>query len=372
MATQAEPIRLRRRLPPPSAIGGVLFLIFVVVGVGTGIKQGVCPNNATAWVGLTVTGLRLGMIYAMIALGYTMVYGILQLLNFAHSEIFMIGSFAGLYTLSKVFGITAKGHPNGVGGADLVLVLGVALIFAALASAIAAVLTERFAYRPLRRRGGTRLGYLITAIGVSLFLQNLFLLMDGGKHLGLPFKWPNIAGPGPVSYPQVLKRNTVFTIAGNPIDSLTLLIFVVALLMLVLLDRFVSKSRTGKQIRAVAEDAQTASMMGVDVNRIIVVTFFVGGLMAGAAGLFYGMYFTQAQFNMGFIPGIKAFTAAVLGGIGNIRGAMLGGIVLGLVENLGVACVGTQWQSVIAFLVLVAVLLFRPTGLLGERVGGSR
>ncbi len=233
MATQAEPIRLRRRLPPPSAIGGVLFLIFVVGGVSVGIKQGVCPNNATAWVGLTVTGLRLGMIYAMIALGYTMVYGILQLLNFAHSEIFMIGSFAGLYTLSKLFGITSKSHPNGVGGADLVLVLGVALMFAAVASAVAAVLTERFAYRPLRRRGGTRLGYLITAIGVSLFLQNLFLLMDGGKHLGLPFKWPNIAGPGPVSYPQVLKRNTVFTIAGNPIDSLTLLIFVVALVMLV-------------------------------------------------------------------------------------------------------------------------------------------
>jgi branched-chain amino acid transport system permease protein len=372
MATEAGRVPIWHRPETPRIFGTVFLVLLLVGGVGVGIQQGVCPSNGTAWVALTITGLRLGVLYAMVALGYTMVYGVLQLLNFAHSEIFMIGSFAGLYTLSKLFNINSASHPNGVGGFDLIAAVGVALIFAAMASGIAAVLTERIAYRPLRRRGTSRLGYLITAIGVSLFLQNLFLLMDGGRHLGLPFNWPKIAGPGPVSYPQPLKHSTVFSVAGVPVDALTLLIMVVAVVMLIVLDRFVRISRTGKQIRAVAEDPTTATIMGVNVDRVIIITFFVGGLMAGAAGLFYGMYFTQAQFNMGFIPGIKAFTAAVLGGIGNIRGAMLGGIVLGLVENLGVACVGTQWQSVIAFVVLVAVLMFRPTGLLGERVGVRR
>jgi branched-chain amino acid transport system permease protein len=372
MATEVGRVSVWRRPETPRIFGTAFLLLLLFGGIGLGVQQGVCPSNGSAWVGLTVTGLRLGMIYAMIALGYTLVYGVLQLLNFAHSEIFMIGSFAGLYTLSKLFGINGTSHPNGVSGGYLVLVLAVGLAFAALASGIAAVFTERVAYRPLRRRGTTRLGYLITAIGMSLFLQNLFLLMDGGKHLGLPFKWPNIAGPAPVGYPEPLRRSTVFSIAGVPVDSITVLVIIVAVIMLIWLDRFVRLSRTGKQIRAVAEDPTTASIMGVNVDRIILITFFVGGLMAGAAGLLYGMFFSQAQFNMGFIPGIKAFTAAVLGGIGNVRGAMLGGIVLGLVENLGVACVGTQWQSVIAFVVLVGVLMFRPTGLLGERVGGSR
>jgi branched-chain amino acid transport system permease protein len=166
-----------------------------------------------------------------------------------------------------------------------------------------------------------------------------------------------------------MKLSTVFTIAGVQIHNLDLLAILVAVGMLVVLDLFVNRTRAGKGIRAVAEDAETASLMGVNVNGIIVLTFFVGGLMAGGAGVLYGLYY-NAQFNMGFTPGLKAFTAAVLGGIGNIRGAMLGGVLLGLVENLGVACTGTQWQAVIAFMVLVGVLMFRPTGLLGERVGG--
>jgi branched-chain amino acid transport system permease protein len=144
----------------------------------------------------------------------------------------------------------------------------------------------------------------------------------------------------------------------------------VAVVMMVFLDVFVRRTRAGKGIRAVAEDPETASLMGVDINRVIVLTLFVGGLMAGGAGLLYGTYFGQAQFNIGFVPGIKAFTAAVLGGIGNVRGAMLGGVLLGLIENLGVGCTGTQWQAVISFGVLVGVLMFRPTGLLGEQVGG--
>jgi branched-chain amino acid transport system permease protein len=370
MASRTQQPTVRRPPLRRGAVPGVVLLVLLVVGLTVGIRSSVCATKLSAWVSFTVTGFRLGAIYAMIALGYTMVYGVLQLLNFAHSEVFMVGSFAGLYTFSKLFGITNANHPNGVGGIYLVVVVAVGLLFAAVASGITAITMERLAYRPLRRHGASRLAYLITAIGVSLFLSNLFLLLDGGKHLGLPFKWPAIGGASPVEFPQVMRRVVVFRIVGVPVDNLTILVVLVSLGMLIFLDQFVRRTRAGKGIRAVAEDPETASIMGVDVNRIIVITFFVGGLMAGGAGMLYGLFFARAQFNMGFIPGIKAFTAAVLGGIGNIRGAVLGGILLGLIENLGVACTSTQWQTVIAFVVLVGVLMFRPTGLLGEQVAG--
>ena len=230
----------------PRAIAGVGLLVLLAVGLTVGIKTKVCANTLTAWVGFTVTGFRLGAIYAMIALGYTMVYGVLQLLNFAHSEVFMVGSFAGLYTFSKLFGITNANHPQGVAGLTLVAVLAVGLLFAALASAVTAVAMERIAYRPLRRRGGSRLAYLITAIGVSLFLSNLFLLLDGGRHLGLPFNWPSIGGAAPVEFPQVMHRIVVFTIAGVPVDNLTILVVLVSLGMLVTLDLFVRRTRAGR------------------------------------------------------------------------------------------------------------------------------
>jgi branched-chain amino acid transport system permease protein len=368
-----SPRKAPSRIPRLSTgtIGGILFFVGLGGLLSWGIKSGVCEQHLSTWVSLTVTGLRLGSIYAMIALGYTMVYGVLQLLNFAHSEIFMVGSFAGLYAISSLFGLDQTSHPNGVGGPELVLVLTGAILIGALASGGTAVLMERVAYRPLRRKGATRLSYLITAIGVSLFLSNLFQLLDGQKHLGLPFGWPRIAGAAPVGYPPVMgeRPQAVFSIFGVTVDNQTILVLGVAVLMLILLDTFVRRTRAGRGIRAVAEDPDTASLMGVNINGVVVMTFFIGGLMAGAAGVLYGIFFTQAQFNMGFIPGIKAFTAAVLGGIGNIRGAMLGGLLLGLVENLGVACIGTQWQVVISFVVLVLVLMFRPTGLLGEQVG---
>jgi branched-chain amino acid transport system permease protein len=214
------------------------------------------------------------------------------------------------------------------------------------------------------------LTYLIAAIGVSLFLSNLFLLLDGERHLGLPFDWPAFAGRAPIALPQVLERREVFSFLGVTVTNMQLLILAVAFGMMFVLDRFVRRTKVGMGIRAVAEDPETASMMGVSITGIITVTFLMGGLMAGAAGLLYGMNFGVTQFNVGFVPGIKAFTAAVLGGIGNIRGAMLGGLLLGLVENLGIACVSAQWRDVIAFSVLVLVLMFRPTGLLGEQVGG--
>jgi branched-chain amino acid transport system permease protein len=323
-----------------------------------------CPSDPTTWIALVITGLVLGSLYAMIALGYTMVYGVLQLLNFAHSEVFMVGSFGGLYALQWL------GVNGPRSGASLAVTLAIAFLPAMLFAAITAVGMERIAYRPLRRRGASRLAYLIAAIGVSLFLSNLFLLLDGDRHLGLPFDWPAIAGRAPSAMPPILQQHTMFTIAGVPVTNKHLLIVVVSILMMVVLDLFVRRTRMGMGIRAVAEEPDTAAMMGVNRELIIMITFAVGGLMAGAAGLLYALNFGVTQFNVGFIPGIKAFTAAVLGGIGNIRGAMLGGLVLGLVENLGVGCLSSQWRDVIAFSVLVLVLMFRPTGILGEQVGG--
>ena len=322
-----------------------------------------CPSEFTTWVGLAVTGLVLGALYAMIALGYTMVYGVLQLLNFAHSEVFMVGSFGGLY------GLVWMGVTGPRSGVSLFLTLAFAFVVAMVFAALTAVAMERIAYRPLRRRGGSRLAYLIVAIGVSLFLSNLFLLLDGSQHLGLPFDWPAIAGRAPVSFPDVIARHDLFSILGVSVNNIQVLIVVVALGMMLVLDAFVHRTKMGTGIRAVAEDPDTAAMMGVNINQVIVATFAIGGLMAGGAGLLYGLNFGLTVFNIGFIPGIKAFTAAVLGGIGNIRGAVLGGLLLGLIENLGIGCVSAQWKDVIAFAVLVGVLMFRPTGILGEQVG---
>ena len=323
-----------------------------------------CPTDPTTWIALAITGVVLGSLYAMIALGYTMVYGVLQLLNFAHSEVFMVGSFGGLYALRWL------GVDEPRSGAALAVTLAIAFVPAMLFAAATAVGMERVAYRPLRRRGASRLSYLIAAIGVSLFLSNLFLLLDGDRHLGLPFDWPAIAGRAPSAVPQVLDKHTVFSLGGVPVTNKQVLIVSVAIVMMFVLDAFVRRTRMGMGIRAVAEEPDVASMMGVNREMIIVTTFAVGGIMAGAAGLLYAINFSVTQFNVGFIPGIKAFTAAVLGGIGNVRGAMLGGLLLGLVENLGIGCISSQWKDVIAFSVLVLVLMFRPTGILGEHVGG--
>ncbi len=367
MATQVRTEAPPRRWASPRAIGTLIALAAVIGLLIVGINNGTCDRHLTTWVAFLITGFRLGALYAMIALGYTMVYGVLQLINFAHSEVFMVGSFAGLYALLKIFGITSAS--KGVGGVALIGVLLVGLILAALASGLLAVVLERVAYRPLRRRGVSRLNYLITAIGASLFISNFFFLLDGKKHLGLPFTWPKIAGPAFVLYPNAMNSQVAFTLFGVKVKNTDLLVIGVSIVILILLDQFVRRTRAGKGIRAVAEDPETALLMGVNVDGVVVMTFFVGGLMAGAAGFMWGVYFGQTQFNVGFIPGIKAFTAAVLGGIGNIRGAMLGGLLLGVVENVGVACTGIRWQQVIAFLVLVGVLMFRPTGLLGEQVG---
>lgn len=295
-----------------------------------------------------VGGLNTGSIYALIALGYTLVYGVLQLINFAHSEVFMGGSLAGLLALNF---LTNNGQNAGAHW------LFIALIPGMIAGALLAVALERFAYRPLRRRNAARLSYLISAIGASLLLQDLVRIWRGNAF---------------ENYPETITARPIIRLGDITINSKQILVFVAMIVMVFGLDFFVQRTRTGKGIRAVAQDAETAGMMGVDINRVITATFLLGGLLAGAAGVLYGMSFSQTRFDLGFIPGIKAFTAAVLGGIGNIRGALLGGLILGVVENVGSGCFGNQWKDVIAFVMLVGVLMFRPTGILGEGVGGQK
>jgi branched-chain amino acid transport system permease protein len=311
----------------------------------------------------TRNGLTRGSIYAMIALGYTMVYGVLQLINFAHSEIFMIGTVVTLFAFREWFGIT-----DPVSGILLPIVIVGALIPTMLASAFSAVALERVAYRPLRRRGSPRLAFLISAIGASFAISYAFNLMDGNHYL-FDLRLPNILGPARESIPQVMEPVEVFSLFGAPVQSTQLLVIGVSIVMMVILDRFVRGTKIGRGIRAVAQDSETASLMGVNIDRVVVTTFLVGGLMAGAAATLWGVFLHFTQWNIGFIPGLKAFTAAVLGGIGNLRGAMAGGLILGLAEAYGSAALGAQWRDVIAFVVLVGVLMFRPTGIFGERVG---
>jgi branched-chain amino acid transport system permease protein len=298
---------------------------------------------------LTISGLSDGFLYALIALGYTLVYGVLQLINFAHSEVFMSGGFGGLFAVQAVVGSKT---PHGVASVMFVL-LGV--FVGAIVGGVVAFVLERVAYRPLRRRHAPKLAFLISAIGASLFLVNI-----AGKEFG------RLAIP----MPDLYTNGNVFSVFGAEVQTNFVVVAIAAALMLLFLDRLVAKTRLGQGIRAVAQDADTASLMGVNIDRVISQTFVIGGLLGGAAGFLFGLVF-NVQYNMGFTPGVKAFTAAVLGGIGNIRGAVLGGLLLGVVENLGVSCVQSAWRDVIAFGILVLVLLFRPTGLLGERLGRS-
>ncbi|WP_410787466.1 branched-chain amino acid ABC transporter permease [Kribbella sp. C-35] len=307
----------------------------------------------------TVGGLAVGAIYALVALGYTMVYGVLRLINFAHSEIFMIGTFASLLVF------TTLGISGPLTGIALVGLLALTMLVAMAASGGAAIVLERVAYRPLRKKGASRLAALISAIGASLFLQELFAL------------WviPNVfdkPGRNQTSVPRIVDRDTVFTIGNANIRTDHVIIVVAAFIMMVGLDQLVRRTRIGRGIRATAQDPEAAVLMGVNIDTIVRVTFILGGAMAGVAGVLYAMEFENIYYNVGFILGIKAFTAAVLGGIGNLRGALLGGIVLGLIENWGAIFLGSQWKDVIAFVMLVLILMFRPTGILGESLQRAR
>jgi branched-chain amino acid transport system permease protein len=295
-----------------------------------------------------VQGLANGFLYALIALGYTLVYGVLQLINFAHSEVFMAGGFGGMFLLDHL----VDGRPHGV--MSVVIVIA-GLIGGGIAGAAVAYVLERVAYRPLRRRNAPKLAYLISAIGASFFLLTM-----AGKEFGRQQE----------SIKEPFTNGNVFTIFGAQVQTYYLVVAGAGLVMMLFLDRLVATTRLGQGIRAVAQDADTAGLMGVDIDRVITMTFILGGLLGGAAGFLFGLQ-NGVSYSMGTTPGIKAFTAAVLGGIGNIRGAVLGGLLLGIVESLSISCINTSWTDVIAFLVLVLVLLIRPTGLLGERLGRS-
>ena len=294
-----------------------------------------------------VFGLALGTVYGLIALGYTMVYGILFMINFAHGEIFMIGAYVGWWVLSWLLQAQlATLHPVWV----VPLLLANAMLF----TGVLGVCLERFAYRPLYLRGATRLGPLISAIGASIFLQNAVMLTQGAR---MKVYMTSLLFP----------RTWRFQVAGVSISVLVLVMIGVAGLMMWGLHVLVQRTNLGRAIRAVAEDREIAAVMGVNVRRVIASTFFLGSALGGAGGVLVGLYYTQIDFFMGYSAGLKAFTAAVLGGIGNIRGAMLGGLILGLIESLAVTFMNPAYKDVVAFAILILTLVFRPTGLLGDR-----
>jgi branched-chain amino acid transport system permease protein len=311
------------------------------------------------WLDLTIYGIAQGGIYALIALGYTLVYGILRMINFAHSEVFMAGPFIGYFVANAMndAGWFDRGWGLTIVGLAIVLLVAMAI------SLVIAVLLERIAYRPLRR--APRLVPLITAIGASYFLQYAFLGLFGS----------NVKG-----YPDIDNLKGTWNILGVDILKTQAVVIVAAVVMLAGLYVFVQRTKIGKAMQAVSEDKDIAALMGIDVDRIIVITFVVGGALAGAAGFFYALLFRQVKFDMGFFPGIKAFTAAVLGGIGNTVGAMLGGMFLGIAEslfpNLVLDGLGIpapyQLKDALAFIMLVLILIFRPSGILGERLATKK
>ncbi|HKN64329.1 MAG TPA: branched-chain amino acid ABC transporter permease [Gaiellaceae bacterium] len=298
-------------------------------------------------------GLVLGSLYALIALGYTMVYGILKLLNFAHGDIYMVGAFLG-YGVLTAFG----GALNpGIGLVPLIV-----LMFAAAmsGSGVLGVAVERFAYRPLRT--APRIAPLISALGVSFFLENSAQLMTNGFQYNYnAFELGGKNGDlGPLFDP-------VFTVAGNPVTVVQILVVGTAVTLMSALIFVVSRTRLGKAMRATAFDREAASMMGIDTDRVISYTFFIASVLAGAAGVMYGLYIGTTYYFMGFLAGLKAFTAAVVGGIGSILGAMIGGLLVGLVESYAIGYVGGQWSDIVVFAILIAFMLVRPTGLFGAK-----
>jgi branched-chain amino acid transport system permease protein len=332
----------------------ILAVVLIVWGSFNSLTSG--RLSGQQWRDLIVFGVAQGSIYALIALGYTMVYGVLRFINFAHGEVFMIGGMTGFYVSDAMAGTALwDGQPF--------MALFIVLIACMAVSTLVAVMLERVAYRPLR--GAPRLIPFITAIGASFFLQ---------------YAVAGLFGTDVKTYPEVDVLVGSVSFLGFRIQKAQLLVIVAAVVMMIGLYYFVEKTRTGRAMRAVAEDQETARLMGIDVDRTISLVFAVGGAMAGAAGLLFGLVFRNVFYLTGFLAGIKAFTAAVLGGIGNIVGAMLGGLTLGTVESLGPSLVLTglgipsahQLKDVVAFLALVLILIFRPSGILGERVGEER
>jgi branched-chain amino acid transport system permease protein len=294
-----------------------------------------------------VNGLTLGGVYALIAIGYTMVYGILFMLNFAHGEIYMIGGFAGWWVLH----LLSRNHmPVINAGAVVALMIVAAMAVTALLGAT----MERLAYRPLRK--APRMNLLLSALGVSIFLQNTVLTFQGAKARFFPVT---------SLIPESVRT---FQVGGVVFSFMRVLVIALTFLFMAALTIVVKKTKVGKAMRATAQDIEAATFMGIDTDRIIVLVFLIGSALGGAAGTLVGLLFTQVDYYVGFQAGLKGFTAAVLGGIGNIFGAMLGGIILGLIESLATTFFPATYKDVVAFVVLIIVLIFRPWGLMGERM----
>lgn len=303
---------------------------------------------------LTLDGLVVGAIYALVALGYTLVYGVLRLINFAHSEIFMLGTMSSV-AVTTLLGFTGYEDPLPTFRFFAVFLL-IALV-ASIISGASAVLLEIVAYRRLRNRGASRLSSLISAIGASFFLTEVARIATGSKNL---------------DFPRMLDKNTVFQVSTAYFTADKLLVLGGAIVIFFGLNRVINHTRLGLGIRAVSQDERTSVLMGVNVNQVISYTFLIGGVLAGLGSAFYMVFYETTKSNVGFLVGISAFTAAVLGGIGNVKGALLGSFVLGLFQQYTAAVLGYNWRDVVTFVVLVLVLLVKPTGLLGETLQKAR
>lgn len=356
----------------PLLLIGSLFVLFLVYIAVSNLLSG--EFTFERFVRQAIFGLAQGSIYALIALGYTLVYGILSMINFAHSEVFMAGAYVGFFAINAA-------DRSGLLASQPGLALLITILVGVMASVVVAVLLERIAYRPLRN--APRLVPLITAIGASIALQQLFLRLFGSatrvyprvNFYILPGLFPDLECTD-VDGQQICRGLDL--ISGSyrvefmglelQVQPIRFLVFFIALFLMAVLWYIVRRTKIGKAMRAVAEDKKTAALMGINVDRVIVVTFVLGAALAGAAGVLFALYNTQVSPFMGFVPGIKAFTAAVIGGIGNIPGAMFGGLFLGVTESVGPSLLGlpSQLEDVIVFGLLVLVLIFRPTGIFGE------
>jgi len=325
-------------------MNGALVILVVIAAVILATK--VVALGPAYFIQILVYGLADGSIYALIALGYTMVYGIVELINFAHGDVFTLGGFISL-ALLPVFGLS-EGGPSGVA---IILPLLAIFVISMLICGAVNVTIERVAYRPLRH--APRLAPLITAIGMSFVLE------------GIMFLW---RGPFNLHYPSVLPADTIALGGGATIAYKDIAVVVIALTLMISLSLFVERSKLGKAMRATAQDRDAAGLMGIDINRTIAATFFIGAILAGAGGMIYGLYFNNVTFDLGFSAGLVAFTAAVFGGIGNIQGAAIGGLVIGMIQSLSDGYGDSAWTQVLIFAILILVLVFRPTGIMGMRV----
>jgi branched-chain amino acid transport system permease protein len=329
-------------------VGGILVYTLVLWIDFIFLQNLPVPGALSVAVQQTFNALSIGSIYALIALGYTMVYGIIELINFAHGDIFMLGAFGAVVFIGGIMGQTGAVQNIPL----LIFLIGGALLFTMPLIGFLNVSIERIVYRPLRN--APRLAPLITAIGVSFILQNVALVL---------------AGSGDRRAPQIFPLSWQVSILGASISVLSIFIFVLALTLMFALQAFVGRTRLGRAMRATAQDREAASLMGVDMNQTISLTFLLGGALAAAAGVVWDLRFGYVRQDLGFNAGLKAFTAAVLGGIGNITGAVLGGFVIGFVENFASANNLSRWSEFAVFMVLTFVLIFRPSGILGQQTG---